>query len=171
MYVLSVQYSCAVVSFFCCGRKANLVQLTLFYSTHLTLIDGQVDGQRNKYTRFAWAGRTFFHFQLCCCVSFLFWREIGCGFTYYLCTQEYCTIKLWCCVSFFGSGRELVFGVLYIWYLLYTTVVWLCQFLVLAGNRFWFYILMYLEYNTIVVLHQFFGPGGKYELTLRTYLV
>jgi hypothetical protein len=24
----------------------------------------------------------------------------------------------------------------------------LCQFLVLAGNRFWFYILMYLEYNT-----------------------
>ncbi len=25
-------------------------------------------------------------FQLCCCVSFLFWREIGFGFTYYLCT-------------------------------------------------------------------------------------
>jgi hypothetical protein len=24
--------------------------------------------------------------QLCCCVSFLFWREIGFGFTYYLCT-------------------------------------------------------------------------------------
>ncbi len=23
----------------------------------------------------------------------------------------------------------------------------LCQFLVLAGNRFWFYILMYLEYK------------------------
>ncbi len=31
-------------------------------------------------------------------------------------------------------------------------VVVLCQFLVLAGNRFWFYILMYLEYNTVVVL-------------------
>ncbi len=30
-------------------------------------------------------------------------------------------------------------------------VVVLCQFLVLAGNRFWFYILMYLEYNTVVV--------------------
>ncbi len=27
-------------------------------------------------------------------------------------------------------------------------VVLLCQFLVLVGNRFWFYILMYLEYNT-----------------------
>ncbi len=24
--------------------------------------------------------------QLCCCVSFLFWWEIGFGFTYYLCT-------------------------------------------------------------------------------------
>jgi hypothetical protein len=28
-------------------------------------------------------------------------------------------------------------------------VVVLCQFLVLAGNRFWLYILMYLEYNTV----------------------
>ncbi len=25
-------------------------------------------------------------FQLCCCVSVLFWQEIGFGFTYYLCT-------------------------------------------------------------------------------------
>ncbi len=48
--------------------------------------------QRNTYTRFAWAGGTFF------------------------------------------------------------TVVLLCQVLVLAGNRFWFYMLMYLEYNTVVVL-------------------
>jgi hypothetical protein len=31
-------------------------------------------------------------------------------------------------------------------------VVLLCQFLVLAGNRFWFYILAYLEYNTDVAL-------------------
>jgi hypothetical protein len=31
-------------------------------------------------------------------------------------------------------------------------VVILCQFLVLAGNRFRFYILMYLVYNTVVVL-------------------
>jgi hypothetical protein len=37
----------------------------------------------------------------------------------------------------------------------------LCQFLVLAGNRFWFYILMYLEYNTVVVLCWCFGSGGK----------
>ncbi len=31
-------------------------------------------------------------------------------------------------------------------------VVLLCQFLVLAENKFWSYILMYLEYNTVVVL-------------------
>jgi hypothetical protein len=37
-------------------------------------------------------------------------------------------------------------------------VVLLCQFLVLAGNWFWFYILTYLEYNTVVV---FFGSGRK----------
>ncbi len=77
---------------FCCGGKANLVWFTLFYSTLLTLPHRQNDRQRNKYTRFAWAGGTFF------------------------------------------------------------TVVLLCQFLVLAGNSFWFYILMYLEYNKVVVL-------------------
>ncbi len=43
-------------------------------------------------------------FQLCFCFSFLFWREIGFGFTYYLCTWS--TIQLWCCVSFFGSGEK-----------------------------------------------------------------
>ncbi len=32
-------------------------------------------------------------------------------------------------------------------------VVLLCQFSVLGGNRFWFYILfMYLEYHSVVVL-------------------
>ncbi len=31
-------------------------------------------------------------------------------------------------------------------------VVLLCQFLVLVGNRFLFYILMDLEYNTVMVL-------------------
>ncbi len=32
-------------------------------------------------------------------------------------------------------------------------VVLLCQLFVLSGNRFWFYILlMYLEYHTVVVL-------------------
>ncbi len=47
----------------------------------------------------------------------------------------------------------------------------LCQFLVVAGNRFWFYILMYLQYNTVVVLCEFFGSSRKLFLVLRTYLV
>ena len=62
MYVLSVQYSCAVVSVFLFGGKANLVPLTLFYSTLLALTHRQTDrltdGRRNEYTRFAWAGGT-----------------------------------------------------------------------------------------------------------------
>ncbi len=42
-------------------------------------------------------------FQLCCCVKFWFWREIGFGCTYYLlCTWS--TIQLWCCVSFSVLG-------------------------------------------------------------------
>ncbi len=47
----------------------------------------------------------------------------------------------------------------------------LCQFLVLAGNRFWFYILMYLEYNTVVVLCLFLVLAGNRFFVLRKYLV
>ncbi len=80
-----------------CMLKDNLpivlINTLLLCIPLLALTDRQNDGQRNKYTRCAWAGGTFF------------------------------------------------------------PVVVLCQFLVLAGNRFWFYILlMYLEYNTVVVL-------------------
>ena len=88
--------------------------VTLFYSTLLAFTDLQKDGQRVKYTRYAWAGGTFFR------------------------------------------------------------VVLLCQFFVLAGNRFWFYILiMYLGYRTIQLCCcvSFFGSGGKQFLVLRTYLV
>ncbi len=92
MYVLSVQHSCAVVSVFLFGGKANLVRFTLFYSTLLALTDRKTDGRRNKYTRFAWAGGTCPHVA----------RAGG---------------------TFFP-------------------VVLLCQFLVLAGNRFWLYILL-----------------------------
>ncbi len=68
----------------------------------------------------------FFH--LCCCVSvFWFWREIGFGVTYVLRVQYSC-------------GIVLVF-----WF-------WQKQFLVLHT---------YLVYNTVVRLCQFFGCGGK----------
>ncbi len=48
MYVLSVQYSCAVMSVFLFGGKANLVLSTLFHSTLLTLMDRQTDRQTEK---------------------------------------------------------------------------------------------------------------------------
>ncbi len=83
---------------------------TLFYSTLFAITDRRNDCRRVKYTRYAWAGGTFF------------------------------------------------------------PVVLLCQFLVPAGNRFWFYILlMYLEYHTVVVLCQFFLIWR--EILIRTYLV
>ncbi len=53
-------------------------------------------------------------------------------------------------------------------------VVLLCQYLILAGNRFWLYILlMYLGYRTIQLwcCVSFFGSGGKQFLVLRMYLV
>ncbi len=49
-------------------------------------------------------------------------------------------------------------------------VVLLCQFFVLVENRLWFYILlMYLEYHTVVVLCYFFCSGGKQFQVFRTY--
>ncbi len=101
MYVLSVQFSCAVVSVFLFGGKANLVLLTLFYSTLLALthrrMDGWTDGRTDRETNtlasrgleepvHASRGLEELFLQLCYCVSFWFWREIGFGFTYYLCT-------------------------------------------------------------------------------------
>ncbi len=94
---------------FCCGGKANLVRLTLFYSTLLTLTDGMTDRGMNTI---ASRGQMEPFFQLCCCVSFFvlagnrFWLFI------LLCTQS--IIQLWCCVSFFWLWQAIVFGVMYI---------------------------------------------------------
>jgi hypothetical protein len=50
--------------------------------------------------------------------------------------------------------------------------VLLCQFFVLAGNRLWFYILlMYLEYHTVVVLCWFFWFWREIVFDVGTYLV
>ena len=47
------------------------------------------------------------------------------------------------------------------WRNIFSSCAVVSVFWFLAGNRFLFYILMYLEYNTVVVLCQFFGSGGK----------
>ncbi len=92
---------------FCCGGKANLVRFTLFYSTLLTLTDGRNDRQRNEYTRFAWAGGTFFPVVLLCFVSVWFWREQGFDLHMHVLLRVQ-----------YSCGGVLVF-------------------LVLVGNRFW----------------------------------
>ncbi len=66
---------------FCCGGKANLVRLTLFYFTLLTLTDGRNYRWRNEYTdrqmdremnTLALHGLEEPFFQLCCCVVSVF---------------------------------------------------------------------------------------------------
>ncbi len=138
MYVLSVQYNCVVVSVFLFGGKANLVRFTLFYSTLLTLTHGWNDGQRNTYTRFAWAGGTcprfawaggtFFPVVLLCQFLVL----AGNRFWLYILLCTWSTIHLWCCVSFFGSGGKQFLVLLT--YVVYNTVVRLCHFCCCGGK-------------------------------------
>ncbi len=75
-----------------------------------------------KNTCYAWAGGTFFPVVLLCQFFVLAGNRLW--FYILLCTQS--TIQLWCCVSFFGSGRKLFLMLLS--YLVYNTVVRLCQF-------------------------------------------
>ncbi len=67
-------------------------------------------------------------FQLCCRVSFWFWREIGFGLQTYVLIVSYYTVVVLC--QFICFWREIVFGT----YVL-TIQLWCCvSFLVLAGN-------------------------------------
>ncbi len=68
---------------FCCGGKTNLVRFT----DRITDRESNTLASRGlEEPAYALRGLEEPCFQLCCCVSFLFWREIGFGFTYYLCT-------------------------------------------------------------------------------------
>ena len=112
MYVLSVQYSCAVVSVFLFGGKANLVRFTLFYSTLLALTDRLTDSQTDKdrihllcvgwrnlpTLRVGWRNLFSSVVSVLVLAGNRFWLYI------LLCTWS--TIQLWCCVSFFGSGGK-----------------------------------------------------------------
>ncbi len=59
-------------------------------------------------------------FQLCCCVSFWFWQEIGFGCTYY-----YVLGRPYSCgvVLVFWFWREIVFGVMYVLSVQYSCAV------------------------------------------------
>ncbi len=158
-YVLSVRYSCAVVSTFCCCGKANLVQIFLlnpriFFSYFLLCMDLQP----NSHDFFSKISRTLFDFLNNTCWVSLFQRNnsqiFHSGVSYFSVTLFYSTclalthgqnhrqrLKYTCCVGWKN----------------FFPVVLLCQVFVLAQNRCWFYILlMYLEYHTVVVWCQFF---------------
>jgi hypothetical protein len=74
-----------LIGFLCFRENNSLIFLTgvscfsviLFYSTLLALTHRQNHRRRVKYTRFAWAGGTFFPVVLLCCVSDWFWWEKG----------------------------------------------------------------------------------------------
>ncbi len=89
-------------------------------------MDRITDGETNTL---AAPGLEELFFQLCCCVSFWFWREIGFGFTY-SCIQS--TIQLWCCVSFLVLAENS-----FLCYVRTLCTIQLCScvsFLVVAGN-------------------------------------
>ncbi len=109
MYVLSVQYSCVVVSVFLFGEKANLVLFTLYYSTLLALTHRQTE---NEYTCLAWAGGT--------CQRFT-WAG-----------KTFSPVVLLCQFLVLGGNRFWFLHTTYVLRVSYHTVVVLCQF-------FWFW--------------------------------
>ncbi len=108
-----------------------LINTLLLHIPLLALTDRQKDGQRNEYTRYAWAGGTFF--QLCCCVSFLVVAEIVLGDTY---------LPHQLCRCVFLLRREFVFSCTgqFFWF-------W-CDF--------FFVLLPYLSYHTSCAVVSFF---------------
>ncbi len=121
--------------------------------------------------------RNFF-FQLCCCVSFWFWREIGFGLHTYILRVPYScgvvsvfwfwreivfstyvlTIQLWCCVIFFWFWREIVFGITYVLSVQYSCAV------VFLKNDYPF--SLFLE-KQLSIQYMFLI---KSELSITTYL-
>ncbi len=142
--------------FFCCGGKANIVRIFLlnpriFFSYFLLCMDLQP----YSHDRFSKISRTFFYFLnntywvslFYRNNSLIFWTRVSCfSIILFYSTLLALTdrrndgqrVKYTRCAWAGGT---------------FFPVVLLCQFFVQVGNRFWFYILlMYLEYHTVVVL-------------------
>ncbi len=92
-----------------------LVNSLLLYIPLLTLIDGITDGETHTL---AARGLMERFFQLCCCVSFWFWREIGFGLHTYVLRVPYSCGVVSVVVLLVGNS---------FWYIhTYHTVVVLC---------------------------------------------
>ncbi len=146
--------------FFCCGGKANLVKIfwlnpRIFFSYFLLCMDLQ-PYSHNCFSKIL---RTFFDFLNNTYWVSLFQRNNSLIFR----TGVYCfSVTLFystlLALTDRQNDRQRVKYTCFAWAGgTFFPVGLLLQFFVLAGNRFWFYILlMYLEYNTVVVLCQFF---------------
>jgi hypothetical protein len=142
--------------FFCCGRKANLIRIFLLYPriffSYFLLC---MDLQPYSHDCFSKISRSLFDF-----LNNTYWVSLFLknrlanipdrGFLFLHNTLLLYSLILthrqndwqrnkYTCYTWAGGT--------------FFPVVLLCQFLVLAGNRFWSYILlMYFEYHTVVVL-------------------
>ncbi len=145
MYVLSVQFSCAVVSVFLFGRKDYLVLLALFYSTLLALTDRQTDRESNTL---ASHGLEEPFFQLCCCVVSVFGSGAKQVLVYIL--MQVLRVQYSCGVVLdFWLWQEIVFGVTYI-LRVQCTIVLLCQFFCCSRKQF---VLVQLELKLIQIYY------------------
>ena len=125
---------------------------TLYSIPLLALTDGQTDRGTNTLASrgleepaHASRGLEEPFFQLCCCVSFWFWREIGFGFTYY-----------------YVLGVPYSCGVVLV-------------FLVLAGNSFWCYVIRIrlidgTHTNSYVVTHMYHFVASMMEPYLDFFI-
>jgi hypothetical protein len=126
MYYSYVKIEYVAMSFSPARTDLALKLLTLFYFTLLALTDRQKDRQRAEYTRYAWAGGTFFPVVLLCQFSV----QAGNRFWFYILFMylEYHTVVVLC---FFLIWWEIV---MVRTYLVYNAVVRLCRFFVVAGK-------------------------------------
>ncbi len=112
-----------------------------YIHTNISFYVGTGTWYIDTYTCCAWAGGTFF--QLCCCVSFWFWWEIGFGLHTYLLRVPYsCGV-----VSVFCFWWEKVLVRTYLPYSCGVVLV----FLVLAENSFWVTYVHSVQYSCAVV--------------------
>ncbi len=101
-------------------------------------------------------------FQFCCCVSFMFWREIGFGCTYYhvIRVPYSCGVVL-----VFWFWREIVFGVMYVLSVQYSCAVvsFFC-----CGGKVNFVRIFLLNPNFLLVHRKF--SSRMYAIIPQKYL-
>ena len=127
--------------FFCCGRKVNFVGIPYSHDRFSKISRTLFDFLNNTYwvSFFVRNNSLIFRTGVSCFSVTLFYSTLLTPFLALTDRQTDRQRNEYTCFAWAGGT--------------FFPVVLLFQFFVLAGNRFWFYILlMYLEYHTVVVL-------------------